>query len=194
MLNATRRPILIIVRNKDIYASYNVLSNWSKGRIPSRQSFPKRLQIAALGVRPNQITTMTTLYALEQKNPNHWRDALEECVRMRQWAFNPQAEADLRAEVERELGMPDWLVARVHQRRSCYVHASILFPTLEAYIDATRDVFIANVRAYQAEVAAFEAAHRKRRSEALKAERAAAPPAPARAQPPRASKRARGSA
>jgi hypothetical protein len=50
------------------------------------------------------------------------------------------------------------------------------------------------VRAYQAEVAAFEAAHCKRRREALKAEHAAAPPVPARAQPPRASKRARDSA
>jgi hypothetical protein len=52
----------------------------------------------------------------------------------------------------------------------------------------------ADVRAYQAEDAAFEAAHRKRRREARKAERAAAPPAPERAQPPRASKRARASA
>jgi hypothetical protein len=51
------------------------------------------------------------------------------------------------------------------------------------------------VRAYQAEDASFEAAHRKRRREALKAEHvAAAPPAPERAQPPRASKRARASA
>jgi hypothetical protein len=47
------------------------------------------------------------------------------------------------------------------------------------------------VRAYQAEVAAFEATHRKRRREALKAERAAAPSAPERAQPSRAFKRAR---
>jgi hypothetical protein len=55
----------------------------------------------------------------------------------------------------------------------------------------------ADVRAYQAEDAAIEAAHRKRRREALKASRAAAaPPAPElrRAQPPRASKRARASA
>jgi hypothetical protein len=50
------------------------------------------------------------------------------------------------------------------------------------------------VRAYQAEVAASEVAHRQRRREALKAERAAAPPAPERAQPPRAAKRARASA
>ncbi len=109
---------------------------------------------------------------------------------MRQRAFNPQVQADLCAEVERELGVPDWLVARVHKRRPCYLHPSILYPTLEAYIDAARDVLVADVRVYQPEVAAAEAAHRKRRREALKAERSAAPPAPARAQPPRASKRA----
>jgi hypothetical protein len=50
------------------------------------------------------------------------------------------------------------------------------------------------VPAYKAEVAAAEATHRKRRRAELKAERAAEPPAPKRAQPTRASKRARGSA
>jgi hypothetical protein len=51
------------------------------------------------------------------------------------------------------------------------------------------------VRAYQAEVAAAEAAHSKRRRAELKAERAAEPPsAPERAQPTRLSKRARASA
>jgi hypothetical protein len=85
---------------------------------------------------------------------------------MRQWAFKPQAQVDLCVEVERELGVPNWLVARVHKRRLYYIHASILYPTLEAYIDATRDILVANVRAYQAEVAAFEASHRKRRREA----------------------------
>ena len=47
----------------------------------------------------------------------------------------------------------------------------------------------ADVRAYQAEVAAAEAAHRKRRRAELKAERATEP-VPERAQPARASKRA----
>jgi hypothetical protein len=117
---------------------------------------------------------VNTLYALEQKNPNHWRHAHEECARMRQWAFDPQAQVDLCVEVERELGVPDWLVKRVHKRRLCYIHPSIMYPTLEAYIDAMRDVLVADVRVYQAEVAAFEAADRKRRREALKAERAAA--------------------
>jgi hypothetical protein len=94
---------------------------------------------------------------------------------MRQWAFNPQVQAELRAEIGRELGVDDAFMARVHRRHPYYpIHASILFPTLAAYIDATRDIYIANVRACQAEDAAFEAAHRKPRREALKAERAAA--------------------
>ncbi len=46
----------------------------------------------------------------------------------------------------------------------------MIYPSLEAYIDATRAALVADVHAYQAEVAAFEAAHRKRRREALKAE------------------------
>jgi hypothetical protein len=50
------------------------------------------------------------------------------------------------------------------------------------------------VRTYQAEVAAAKAAHRKRRRAELKAERAAEPSPPERAQPTRASKRARTSA
>jgi hypothetical protein len=45
MLNATLRPIL--KRNNVIYALYNILSNWSNGRIPSRKFLPKRLQIAS---------------------------------------------------------------------------------------------------------------------------------------------------
>jgi hypothetical protein len=48
------------------------------------------------------------------------------------------------------------------------------------------------VRAHQAEVAAAQVAHRKPRREELKAERAAEPPAQARAQPARVSKRTRG--
>ncbi len=48
----------------------------------------------------------------------------------------------------------------------------------------------ADVRAYQAEVTAAEAAHHKRRREELKAERTVAP-TPARVQPARASKRTR---
>jgi hypothetical protein len=75
-----------------------------------------------------------------------------------------------------------------------YLHPSVLYPSLEAYIDATHAALVADVRVYQAEVATAEAAHRKRRREELKAERAAEPSAPAPAQLPRASKHARGSA
>jgi hypothetical protein len=134
---------------------------------------------------------MTTMYAILQKNPNHFRDLEEECKRMWQWGFNPQAQEELRAEVGRALGVDDAFMARV---RHYPIHANILFPTLAAYIDATRAALDADVRAYQAEVAAAQAAERKRRRAELKAERAAEPPAPERAQPTRASKRASGSA
>jgi hypothetical protein len=102
---------------------------------------------------------MTTMYAILQKNPNHIRDLEEECKRMWQWGFDPQAQAELRAEVGRALGVDDAFMARV---RHYPIHANILFPTLAAYIDATRAVYIANARAYQAEVAAAEAAERAR--------------------------------
>jgi hypothetical protein len=131
----------------------------------------------------------------EQKNLNDWRRAHAQCELMHQWAFDVDAQADLREEVGRERCVPDWLMARVHARRNWYLCPnSAIYPSLEAYIDATRAALNADVLGYQAEVAASEA-HRKRRREALKAERAAAaPPVPERAQPPRASKRARGSA
>ena len=99
------------------------------------------------------------MYAILQKNPNHIRDLEEECKRMWQWGFDPQAQAELRAEVGRALGVDDAFMARV---RHYPIHANILFPTLAAYIDATRAVYVANVRAYQAEVAAAEAAERAR--------------------------------
>ena len=102
---------------------------------------------------------MTTMYAILQKNPNHIRDLEEECKRMWQWGFDPQAQAELRAEVGRALGVDDAFMARV---RHYPIHANIQFPTLAAYIDATRAVYIANARAYQAEVAAAEAAERAR--------------------------------
>ena len=78
---------------------------------------------------------------------------------MWQWGFDPQAQAELRAEVGRALGVDDAFMARV---RHYPIHANILFPTLAAYIDATRAVYVANVRAYQAKVAAAEAAERAR--------------------------------
>jgi multidrug efflux pump subunit AcrA (membrane-fusion protein) len=67
-------------------------------------------------------------------------------------------------------------------------------PCLSLYIDASYAALAADVRAYQAEFAAAEAAHSKRRPAELKAERAAEPSAPERVQPTRASKRACGSA
>jgi hypothetical protein len=136
---------------------------------------------------------MNTLSAYEQ-NLNDWRRAHEQCELMRQWAFNIDEQADMCVELERELGVPDWLMARVHKRRLWYLHPSAIYPSLEAYVAATRAALFADVRAFQAEVAAAEAAHRKRRREALKAERAPEPPAPARAQPARASKRTHGRA
>jgi hypothetical protein len=97
---------------------------------------------------------------------------------MRQWVFNTEEQADMCVELERELGVPDWLMARVHKMRRWYLLPSAIYPSLEAYTDAMRAALVADVRAYQAEVAAAEAAHRKRRREELKADRAAEPPAP----------------
>ena len=138
---------------------------------------------------------MNTLSAYEQKNLNDWRRAHAQCKLMHQWAVDVDAQADLREEVGSERCVPDFLMARVHARRNWYLRPSAIYPSLEAYIDSTRAALDADVLAYQAEVAAAEDAHRERRREALKAERAAAaPPVPERAQPVRASKRARGSA
>jgi hypothetical protein len=80
-----------------------------------------------------------------------------------------------------------------HWQQHC-TGCSIQTSTPAPSTPATRAALAADVRAYQAEVAAAEAAHCKRRREALQAERAAEPPAQALAQPARASKRARGSA
>jgi hypothetical protein len=133
---------------------------------------------------------MNALSAYEQ-NLNDWRRAHEQCELIRQWAFNTQEQVDMCVEVERELDVPDWLMARVHKRRFWYLHPSAIYPSLEAYIDATRAALVADVRVYQAEVAAAEAAHCKRCREELKAERAAAPapPSPLRRRAP--SRRAR---
>jgi hypothetical protein len=79
-------------------------------------------------------------------------------------------------------------------RRGWYLVPDVsTYPSLQVYIDASYAALAADVRAYKAEVAAAEAAHRKRRRTELQAERAAEPPAPERAQPTRASMRARGS-
>jgi hypothetical protein len=89
----------------------------------------------------------------------------------------------------------DALMTRVLRRRGWYLVPNVsTYPNLQAYIDASYAALAADVCAYKAEVAAAEAAHRKRRRAELRAERAAEPPAPERAQPTRASKRASGSA
>ena len=137
------------------------------------------------------MTTTTTTNTTTSARP----EAHAECKRallqsMYAWAFNREAQADVCIEVGRARGVPDWLMARVHGRSNWYLLPDNSYESLEANIDATRAALVADVRAYQAEVAAAEAVHRKCRREALKAERAAAePPAPERAQPPRASKR-----
>jgi hypothetical protein len=97
---------------------------------------------------------------------------------MRQWAFDVEAQADLRKEVGRELCVPDWLLVRVHSRRNWYLHPSAIYPSLEAYIDATRAALAADVHVYQAEVAAA----RPRPPTASSAARLSKPSAPPRPQ------------
>jgi len=136
------------------------------------------------------MTTTTTTDANAE-----WRRAHALLESIYAWTNDVDAQEELRKEVGRARGVPDWLLARVHRGRRWYLIPNVsAHPTLAAYIDATRAALDADVRAYQAEAAASEVAHRQRRREALKAERAAAPPAPERAQPPRAAKRARASA
>jgi hypothetical protein len=65
--------------------------------------------------------------------------------------------------------VPDWLMLRVYARRRWYLCPDSFFCSLEEYIAASRAAPAADVRTYQAEVAVFESAHRKRRCEALEA-------------------------
>ena len=124
-----------------------------------------------------------------------WQIAYALRFSMYEWASAFHRHADKYAAIQRTLGVDDAVMKRVLRRNNWYLDPDTCYPTLQAYIDATGASLVADVRAYQAEVAAAEAAHRKRRREALKADRAAAaPPVPERAQPARASKRARGSA
>jgi hypothetical protein len=125
---------------------------------------------------------------------DEWKRAYALRFSMYEWADNFHRQADMCAELQRTLDVDDALMARVHKRGRWYLIPYNSYLDLQADIDVTHAALVADVCTYHAEDAAFEAAHRKRRREALKAERAAAPPAPARTQPPRASKRARGSA
>jgi hypothetical protein len=114
---------------------------------------------------------------------------------MYEWANNEQEQIEMCVEVQGILDdVDDALMTRVLRRLGWYLVPDASYPSLQAYIDASYAALAADVRAYQAEAAAAEAAHRKRRRAELKAERAAEPPAPERAQPTHASKRSRGSA
>jgi hypothetical protein len=66
---------------------------------------------------------------------------------------------------------------RVHARRTWYLLTDNSYESLEAYIDATRAALVVDLHAYQAEVAAAEAAHRKRTA---RSSRPSAPPSPLR--------------
>ena len=123
-----------------------------------------------------------------------WQSAYALRFSMYEWASAFHGHADRYAALQRTLGVDDAVMKRVLRRYNWYLDPDTSYPTLQAYIDATHAALTADVSAYQAEVAAAEAAHRKRRRAELKAERAAEPPAPERAQPTYASKRARGSA
>ena len=123
-----------------------------------------------------------------------WKRARALVESMYAWANDIDAQADMCANLEDTFDMDDALMSRIHKRRGWYlVPDAALYPTLEAYIVASYAAMRADVRAYQAEVAAAEAAHRKRRRAELKAERATEP-VPERAQPARASTRARAGA
>jgi hypothetical protein len=83
-------------------------------------------------------------------------------------------------ELESKLGAPDWLMVRVHARRNWYLLPDNSYESLEAYIDATRAALVTDVRAYQAEVSAAEAAQSKRRREARAGARPQCRSAPSR--------------
>ncbi len=137
--------------------------------------------------------TLPMLPALESYE--EWKRARALVDDMYAWAEDNQEQIDMCVEVQGILdNVDDALMTRVLKRRGWYlVPNASTYPTLEAYIDASYAALAADVCAYQAEVAAAEAAHRKRRRAELKAERANAP-VPERAQPARASKRARAGA
>jgi hypothetical protein len=143
------------------------------------------------------MTTPTTAATTDAR-----LDAYEEWERellksMNRWANDEWQQIEMCVEVEGILdGVDDALMTRVLRRHGWYLVPNVsTYPTLQAYIDASYAALAADVRTYQAEVAAAQAAERKRRRAELKAERAAEPPsAPERAQSTRAAKRARGSA
>jgi hypothetical protein len=131
----------------------------------------------------NAMVTDASMAAHEQSD---WRCEYALRESMYAWANDINAQVDTFEKVRTELGVEDYIMARIHARRRWYLTPDTSFSSLKEYIDATRDALIADVRAYQAEVAAAEAAHRKRRREALKS---APAPMPERVRPLRASSR-----
>ena len=143
-----------------------------------------------------KMSSATTLYRKE--HPEYYaQERIKDRERVKKIHHNnpEQEQIEMCVEVEGILDdVDDALMTRVLRRRGWYLVPNVsTYPNLQAYIDASYAALVADVCAYKAEVAAAGAAHRKRRRAELKAERAAEPPAPERAQPTRASKRARGS-
>jgi hypothetical protein len=140
-------------------------------------------------------TTTNALPVVVSEAHEGWQSAYALRFSMYEWASAFHRHADRYAALQRTLGVDDAVMKRVLRRYNWYLDPDTSYPTLQAYIDATHAALTADVSAYQAEVAAAEAAHRKRRRAELKAERAAEPPsAPERVKPPREAKRARASA
>ena len=140
-------------------------------------------------------TTNTTTTALPEAH-EEWKREHALLRSMYAFANDEWQQIEMCVEVEGILDdVDDALMTRVPWRRGWYLFPDVsTYPSLQVYIDASYAALAADVRAYKAEVAAAEAAHRKRRRTELKAERAAEPPAPERAQQTRASMRARGGA
>jgi hypothetical protein len=66
---------------------------------------------------------------------------------MRKWATDKHYEQmDICIEVERKLGVPDWLMARIHARRNWYLLLDNSYESLEAYIDATSGFLPTTIR------------------------------------------------
>jgi hypothetical protein len=63
---------------------------------------------------------------------------------MYKWAFDIEKQAELCVELSIELRVDDLLMARVHGRRT-HPSARAIYPSLEAYIDASRAALIADM-------------------------------------------------
>ena len=143
---------------------------------------------------------MTTTDALPMlpalESYEEWKRARALVESMYAWPEDIDEQTEMCALLQDTLDVDEVRMSRIHKRRGWYlVPDASTYPTIDAYIDASYAAMRADVRAYQAEVAAAEAAHCRRRRAQLKAERAAAPaPVPERIQPARASKQTRAGA